>query len=76
MCGSRKYCQRGSKSNKGFVFVFLADKGIENPNTTKRGAIIGPPSKRHLNDVSLADRCWPNIECWLGSDQQANNLLI
>ena len=30
-------------------------------------AIIGPPAKRHLNGVSLACRCWPNIECWLGS---------
>ena len=29
-------------------------------------AIIGPPVKRHINGVSLACRCWPNIECWLG----------
>ena len=28
-------------------------------------AIIGPPTKRHWNGVSLADRWWPNIECWL-----------
>ena len=26
-----------------------------------------PPSKTPLNGVSLAGRCWPNIECWLGS---------
>ena len=28
-------------------------------------AIIGPPAKRHLNDVSLACRWWPNIECFV-----------
>ena len=30
-------------------------------------AIIGPQTKRHLNDVSLAGQWWPNIKCWLGS---------
>ena len=30
-------------------------------------AIIGPPARRILNGVLLADRWWPNIECWLGS---------
>ena len=30
-------------------------------------AIIGPPAKCHLNDISLACRWWPNIECWLES---------
>ena len=30
-------------------------------------AIIGPPTKCHLNCVSLACRRWPNIECLLGS---------
>ena len=30
-------------------------------------SIIGPPAKRHLNGVSLACRCWPNLECWLDS---------
>ena len=29
-------------------------------------AIIGLPSKRHFNGVSLVGDCWPNI-CWLGS---------
>ena len=29
--------------------------------------IIGTPAKRHINGVSLACQCWPNIECWLGS---------
>ena len=28
-------------------------------------AMIGPPVKRHLNNVSLVGRWWPNIECWL-----------
>ena len=30
-------------------------------------AIIGPPVKRHWNDVSLVVRWWSNNECWLGS---------
>ena len=30
-------------------------------------AIIGPPAKRHLNDVSLAGRRWHKIEFWLCS---------
>ena len=30
-------------------------------------AIIGPPAKRHLIVVTLAGRCWPNNESWLGS---------
>ena len=32
--------------------------------------IIGPPTKRHLNGVSLAGRWWPMmtlIECWLSN---------
>ena len=35
--------------------VFLGDGGKEDPNTTTRRAIIGPPAKRHLNDVYF---CW------------------
>ena len=31
------------------------------------GPSSGPPAKRHLNGVSLACRCWPKIECRLGS---------
>ena len=64
ICGSRKFCQRGSKSDKGF---FLVDEGRENPNTTKSGPSLDPPAKQHLNGVSLAALCWPNIGCWLGS---------
>ena len=30
-------------------------------------AIIGPPAKRHLNDVYLAALRCTNNECWLGS---------
>ena len=30
-------------------------------------AIIDSPAKSNLNGVSLACRCWPNIENWLGS---------
>ena len=42
----------GSKSDK----MFLVDDGREDPNTTKSGAPIGPPARRHLNGVSLASR--------------------
>ena len=35
MRGSRKICQRGSNFNNVFcLFVFLVDKGREDPNTT------------------------------------------
>ena len=40
----------------------LVDEGRED-----KWAIIGPPVKCHLNGVSLAGRCWPKIEYWLGS---------
>ena len=64
MCGTRMFCQWGSNYDN----AFLADEGREDPNTTihYKRAIIGPPAKRHLNDVSLADRCLPNSEYWLG----------
>ena len=29
-------------------------------------AIISPPTKRHLNGISLACWWWPKIGCWLG----------
>ena len=62
---SRKFCQRGSNFDN---FFLIADERRKDPKTTiiKR-AIICPPAKRHLNGVLLACRCWPNIECWLGS---------
>ena len=50
---------RGSPTLTTFVLV---DGGREVPNTTKSGA-----SSACLNEVSLADRYWPNIECCLGS---------
>ena len=53
MRGSRMFCQRGSKCDN--VVFFLVDGGIEDPNTAKMG--------HHR----LVGRCWPNIECWLGS---------
>ena len=55
MRGSRKFLQMGSN----FKNVFF-------PNTAKFGH-HRPASRRHLNGVSLAERWWPNIECWLGS---------
>ena len=50
MRGSRKFCQRRSKFDKGFLFVcffiiFLSDEGIEDPNT----AINGPSSAHKRN---------------------------
>ena len=41
MCGSRKLCQRGSKSGF-FCLVFLVDAGIDDPNT----GVNGPSSAR------------------------------
>ena len=46
---------------------------IKNESTCKdtemfvRGerAIVKPPARRHLNDVSLAGQWWSYIECWL-----------
>ena len=40
-----------------------------------KGAMIGPPAKRHLNGVSLACRCWPNSDscffrCWPNIDSR------
>ena len=62
MRGSRKFCQRGSKFDNVF-FSWWGDRGSK---YHYKWAIIGPPVKRHLNDVSLVGRWWPNIECWLG----------
>ena len=39
MCGSRKFCQRGSNSDV-FFFFLLVDEGKEDPNTT----VCGPSS--------------------------------
>ena len=57
MRGSRKFCQRESNSDNVFFYFFY--EGSQDPNSTKRG-----PSSAHR--VSLAGRCWPNIEYWLG----------
>ena len=46
MRGSRKFNQRGSNSDN----VFLVDERRGDPNTTKSGAIIGPPAKRRRNE--------------------------
>ena len=45
--------------------VFLGGEG--GSKCPYKQAIIGPPARRILNGVLLADRWWPNIECWLGS---------
>ena len=50
--------QRGANSDN----LFLVNEGREDPNLT----ISGSSSARHLNAVSLACRCWPNIESWFG----------
>ena len=58
MCGSRKFCQRGSK----FDIVFLIDWGIEDPNT----ALIMPSSARQGNAIEMVFR-------WLADDGQTLN---
>ena len=55
---------RGGPTLTTFVLV---DGGREVPNTTKSGDIICLPANCHLNEVSLADRYWPNIGCCFGS---------
>ena len=50
---------RGGSTNTGVL------RGGGSKYHYKR-AIINPPALGHLNDVSLACRLWPNIECWLG----------
>ena len=37
-CGSRKFCQRGSKFDS---VTFLDDEGIEDPNSTFNGSLSG-----------------------------------
>ena len=51
------------------VIIFLAVEGRGSKYLYKRLsiALIGPQPERHLNGTSLSRRCWPNIECWLGS---------
>ena len=57
---SRKFCQRGSKFEFFFCFVFSVDEGIEDPARGSKyhykWAIIGSPAKRHLNGVLLVGR--------------------
>ena len=54
VCGSRKFCQRGSNFEGFFLFVFL--QLMRGAKYYDKWAIIGPPAKRHLNGVSLACR--------------------
>ena len=65
MRGSRKFCHRGPNLiTFMYYFSWWGDRGSK---YRYKWTIIGPPAKRHLNGVSLADRWLPNIKCWLGS---------
>ena len=64
---SRKFCQRGSNFHNVYCCCYFSWWGEEGSKCHHKRAIICPPLKRHLNGVSLACRCWSNIECWLGS---------
>ena len=64
-CADPESFARGGRTLTG-VFFFFSWWGEEGSKYHHKRAIIGPPPKRHLNGVSLACRCWPNIECWLG----------
>ena len=59
---SESFFQRGSKFDICFSWW-----GEEGSKYHSKRTMIRPPAKHHLNDVSLACRWWPNIECWLGS---------
>ena len=61
MCGSRKFCQRGSNFVVFFFFFFLVDEGREDPSTT----ISGPSSARQRNAVSLACDDGPTLNAAL-----------
>ena len=65
MGGSRKFCQRVSNFAKiSFYYLFIFDERREDPNTTKKRAIIGSPSKLRFAGRPL----WLYIECnWLHS---------
>ena len=67
MRGSRQFWQWGSDFDNVFCCCFFSWGGEEGSKYHYKRDIIGPPAKRHLNGVSHACRCWPNIECWLGS---------
>ena len=54
MHGSRKPCQRGS------IFSPKFDSFLSEPSSARQQNSI-------FNEVLLACRWWPNIECWLGS---------
>ena len=59
--------QKALSEGSNFDNVFFSWLGEKWSKYHHKRAIIGPLAKRHLNGVSLACRCWPNIECWLGS---------
>ena len=72
--GSPESFVRGGPYLTKFFFVFFSvdgggggGGGIEDPNTSINGPPWALPAKRHFNGISLAGRCWPYIECWLGS---------
>ena len=48
-------------------FFFIVDERRYDPNTTYKRIIIGTSAKHNLNDVSLACRCWSNVEWLLGN---------
>ena len=48
MCGSRKFCQRGSNS----ITFFFVDTGMEDSNVT----INGPSAASQRNAISMAFR--------------------
>ena len=58
----QKVLQEGGPTLTTF-FQIMRDRGSK---CHLKWTIIGPPAKRHLNDVSLAGRWWPNIEWLLG----------
>ena len=47
MRGSKKFCQRGSNSDRFFLCVFLVDEGREDRSTT----LSGPSSSRQQKAI-------------------------
>ena len=56
-----------SEGGSNLRLFFLSLWGEEGSKYHYKGAIMGPPAKRHFYGVSLAGPWWRNINCWLGS---------
>ena len=65
-CADTEISSEGSNSENAFLTTpFLVDEWREGPTNNKRGPLLGPPTKRHLNGVALAGQCGPTLNAAL-----------